>query len=159
MKILHAEEAHIPQAIELWKELIDYHSRLDDFYARREDGEINFRNYLQGCINEADCLALVAVEGDEVLGYSISTMSKHPPVLKVENFGLISDMAVKSGHRRKGMGSAMLMETLDWYASKGIDRIELHVAANNPMGNSFWTKHGFKDYEHVLYLSHKCRLR
>ncbi|OFW57369.1 MAG: hypothetical protein A2W01_06945 [Candidatus Solincola sediminis] len=155
LKVIPAEESHIPQVIELWKELMDFHRGLDGFYSRKKDGEISFRNYMEKCIMASDCLALVAIESDEVAGYSISTMSKHPPVLEIESYGLISDMAVKAEHRRQGIGSAMLMETLDWFASSGVDRIELHAAATNPIGNSFWIKHGFKDYEHILYLTHQ----
>jgi ribosomal protein S18 acetylase RimI-like enzyme len=158
LKIVRAQDANIPQITELWKELIDYHRDLDGFYSRRADGDTNFKKYLSDCIISEDCLAIAAVEDGKVLGYSISQISSHPPVLETEEFGLITDMAVKSGYRKKGIGSALLMETLDWFASKEVGRIELHVAAANPIGNSFWTKHGFKDYEHILYLSRKRHL-
>jgi ribosomal protein S18 acetylase RimI-like enzyme len=155
LEIVQARDSDTEQITELWKELIDYHRELDAFYSRRADGDKNFGKYLSDCLISEDCLAIVAVEDDKVLGYSISQISRHPPVLETEDFGLITDMAVKSGYRKKGIGSALLMETLDWFALKGVGRIELHVAAANPIGNSFWTKHGFKDYEHVLYLSRK----
>lgn len=155
MKIVQADESHVDQITELWKELVDYHRGLEGFYSRREAGEVSFMNYLSGCITSDECLALVSLEGEEVVGYAISMRTQHPPVWQIESYGLITDMAVKSGHRRKGTGSGLLLEILDWFASRGINRIELHVAAANPIGRSFWTKHGFKVYEHVLYLNYR----
>jgi GNAT superfamily N-acetyltransferase len=157
MKIVRAQEAHVPEITELWKELMDYHRQLDGFYSRREDAEDNFHMYLRDCMDASDCLAIVAVENGRALGYSVSSISSHPPVLEIEEYGLIRDMAVGSEYRGRGIGSALLMETLDWFSEKGIERIELHVAAGNPIGNSFWSKHGFKDYEHILYLNRGAR--
>jgi ribosomal protein S18 acetylase RimI-like enzyme len=158
VEVVRAHEAYIPEITELWKELIDYHRDLDGFYSRRGDGDVNFGKYVSDCILSEDCLAIAAVDNGKVVGYSISQISSHPPILETSEFGFITDMAVKAGHRRKGIGSAMLMESFDWFASKGVGRIELHVAARNAIGNSFWTKHGFKDYEHILYLNPQRRV-
>jgi len=49
----------------------------------------------------------------------------------------------------------MLKNLLAWFKKRGLDRIELRVAARNPIGYAFWKKSGFKDYLHVLYLERK----
>jgi len=49
----------------------------------------------------------------------------------------------------------MLAKIFEWFESRNMDRIELRVLAKNQIGYSFWKKHGFKDYMHVLYLNRK----
>jgi ribosomal protein S18 acetylase RimI-like enzyme len=151
MEIMQAEESQVPEITVLWKELIDFHSTIDGFYARRGDAVSNFEKYLRDCMASEDSLVLAALEDGAVVGYSISTSAKHPPVIEIQSYGLVTDMAVKSEYRARGIGSNMLYEILHWYKSRGIGRIELHVAYANPIGYSFWTKHGFKDYERVLF--------
>jgi len=46
----------------------------------------------------------------------------------------------------------MLSKMFQGFKSHGLDRIELRVSVRNKIGYSFWKKHGFKDYEHILYL-------
>jgi len=152
MRIIKAEESHIPQVIEIWKELVDLHADILPFYTRREEGPGNFEKYARLSIQADKSLMLVAVEDDRVVAYSISNVAKHPPVYLTEVYGLISDMAVRSGYRRKGIGEAMLREIEEWFASRDIHRIELHATPGNTSGYSFWKKHGFVDYEHVMYL-------
>jgi GNAT superfamily N-acetyltransferase len=152
MKIIKADESHIPQVTEIWKELVDLHADIFPFYTRSEEGPANFERYARLSIQSDNSLMLVALEGDRVVAYSVSNVAKHPPVYLTETYGLISDMAVKSGHRRKGIGGEMLAEIKKWFASLGIDRIELHATPGNTSGYSFWKKNGFVDYEHVMYL-------
>jgi ribosomal protein S18 acetylase RimI-like enzyme len=151
MKIMQAEESQVPEITELWKELIDFHGEIDGFYARRGDAASNFERYLNDCMASEDSLVLTALEEGAVAGYSISTTAKHPPVIEVQSYGLITDMAMSSKYRARGIGSRMLYEIQDWFKSRGISRIELHVAYANHIGYSFWTKHGYKDYERVLF--------
>ena len=47
----------------------------------------------------------------------------------------------------------MLVEILAWLKSKGVNRVELEVTAQNTIGYSFWKKHGFQAYMHRLYLN------
>ena len=87
-----------------------------------------------------------------MVGYSIAETGRYPPVLERQTYGLISDMAVKSGYRRRGIGEQILAEMYKWFESRNLERIELSVAAKNKIGYSFWKKNGFKDYIHRLYL-------
>ena len=152
MRIIKADESHIPQITEIWKELVDLHADILPFYTRREEGPANFVKYAKLSILSDKSLMLVAVEDDRVVAYSISNVAKHPPVYLTEVYGLISDMAVRSGHRRRGIGEAMLRVIKEWFSSQGIHRIELHATPGNTSGYSFWKKHGFVDYEHIMYL-------
>ena len=45
----------------------------------------------------------------------------------------------------------MVSEILKWFKSRNIERVELEILTKNPIGYSFWKKHGFTDYRHRLY--------
>lgn len=153
MEIVRAEHSHVPEIVELWKELMDFHKNLDSFFSRREDGHMNFEKHVNDLIESDDSLVLVALDEGHVVAFSISQISEYPPVLQLENYGHIWDMAVKSGYRGRGIGGLMLAKILEWFKSRKIRRIELRVAVKNRVGYSFWKKQGFEDYLHVLFLN------
>lgn len=152
MRVQPAEDVHVEQIVELWKELMDFHRDLDPFYTRRGDGHIRFQQYVRSLISSEKGRVLVAIEGSTVLGYCIGEIAKHPPVFLVESYGLIMDMTVRKDRRNQGIGTQLLNGLLDYFNSQQVTRVELRVAASNPVGYPFWKKHGFKDYAHDLFL-------
>ena len=131
---------------------MDYHKSLDTFFSRREEGHLNFQKYIRDLIKSNAAQVLVALDKENVVGYSISLIQFYPPVFKQRVYGLINDIAIKETYRRKGLGEQMLSKIFQWFKSHGLDRIELRVSVRNKIGYSFWKKHGFKDYMHVLFL-------
>ncbi len=121
-------------------------------FTRRENGHLNFEKYVKELIKSNQAQVLVALDKEEVVGYSISYIQFYPPVFKQRVYGLINDLAIKETHRRKGLGEQMLFKMFQWFKSHGLERIELRVSVRNKIGYSFWKKHGFKDYQHILYL-------
>ena len=114
---------------------------------------MDWEKNLRGLMKSEEALVLVAVDKDRVVGYAISlTERRYPPVFERETYGFIASMAVQSNYRRQGTGERMLGKIYEWFESRNIDRIELTVTAKNQIGYSFWRKHGFQDYTHVLYL-------
>ena len=131
---------------------MDYHKKLDSLFTRRENAHLNFEKYIKELIKSDNTQVLVALDKQDVVGYSISLIQFYPPVFKQRTYGLINDLAIKTTHRRKGLGEQMLSKMFQWFKSHGLDRIELRVSMRNKIGYSFWKKHGFKDYKHLLYL-------
>ncbi len=62
----------------------------------------------------------------------------------------IHGLTVDPGHRRRGLGSAVLAELLDWGAEQGALTVWLHVETANPGGIAFWEALGFAAH-------HTCR--
>ncbi|MBN1572378.1 MAG: GNAT family N-acetyltransferase [Deltaproteobacteria bacterium] len=153
--VVPAADSHIPEVVEIWKEFMDFHSDIDPFLERRDDGHEHFENYLRERIDSDDAAVLVALDEDRVIGYSIVFISNHPPVLKTERYGFIDSLAVRSTYRRRGVGTAILKKMHEWFDSRGIDRIQLNVLPGNEIGNSFWRKSGFRDFTHTLCMDKK----
>ncbi len=153
MEIVEAKASHVPEITEIWKEFMDFHREIDSYYARSEGGHVNFGNYVRDLIKAEGSQVLVALEQGVVVAYSISQIAKRPPVFEHQDYGFISDVAVKSNHQRKGIGERLLAKIYEWFESNRISRVELRVASKNQIGYSFWRKHGFRDFVHHLYLN------
>ncbi len=149
--IERAAEAHVAQLVELWQEFMEFHKDLDPRFPLRADVTALYENHLREQMCSADRLVLVALDGDVVVGLTTCEIAKYAPIFRREFCGFISEMAVKSGRRREGIGEGLLERAYEWFRLRGIDRVELNVAARNPVGYPFWRKHGFKDYAHRLY--------
>lgn len=155
VKIAVATDSHVPEIVEVWKEFMDFHKDVDPRFPMRKDAHLNFEKHLRELMESEDNLILVALDKNQVVGFSTSRIAKYTPVWERETYGYVDTMAVTSDYRRKGIGERMLAKILEWFESRNIDRIELSVAARNQIGYSFWRKHGFKDYTHHLYLDRR----
>lgn len=155
IEIHPAEDSHIPGIIEIWKELMDFHKDIDPLFTRTEDGHVAFADHMNKLIHSEDAQVLVALDKEAVVAYSVSEIFARPPVFQHRISGFISDLAVRSNYQRKGIGEQMLCRMFEWFKSRNICRIELRVASKNEIGYSFWKKHGFQDYMHILYLQRK----
>ena len=94
----------------------------------------------------------MALEDENIIGYIVVKEMNYPPVFLYEKFGYIEDIVVKSNYRRKGIGTHLLENALNWFRSRALKRIELNVVKENQSAYSFYVKHGFKDYKHRFLL-------
>jgi ribosomal protein S18 acetylase RimI-like enzyme len=134
----------------LWKEFIDFHQPFDMFFTRSADGHEHFAEFIHENLDNPDWLILIAEVGGEAVGYSVSVVRDYPPVFEIGRYGFVQDIAVTESHRRAGVGSMMLEDTLNWFRTRDVTRAEVHVAAANPVSQAFWRKHGFGDYVNRL---------
>ena len=57
--------------------------------------------------------------------------------------GHIVTLDVAAGHRRRGMGSALLEEAEHRLAAAGIREVEIETGTENEAGVAFWRGHGY----------------
>jgi len=152
MEIIPATDTHVPEIVEVWQEFMDFHKDIDPRFPLKQDAPLIWEKHLRDLMKSDNALVLIALEKDKVVGFSISLIDRHPPIFERETYGFIASMGVKSSYRRKEIGEEMFRKITEWFESRNIDKIELTVTARNQVGYSFWKKHGFQDYTHVLYL-------
>jgi len=150
--ISQANESHVPQIVELWKELMDFHAERDPQFAPAEDGAVHFEKYLRDLLAKAEWRVFVALDGERVVGYLMAQVAKRPPVIKHRDFGFISDLAVAASHRRRAIGQKLLRAAIAWFSERGLRRVEAHVAARNEVARGFWAAQGFEDCLHTMRL-------
>jgi len=150
--IIEAEEKHIPDITRLWKEFIQFHIDILPIWIPNEGAEDGQREEQTKPLMASDKgLVLVALDGDEVIGYSISEIKDPPRGSTRLEYGYIHHVAVTENYRRTGVGEQMFSEILKWFKSKGMDRIELDITSKNYVSSSFWGKLGFEEYVRTLY--------
>ncbi|MCX6665587.1 MAG: GNAT family N-acetyltransferase [Euryarchaeota archaeon] len=152
MNVTAARDEHIPQIVELWKDLMDLHKKFDPFFSRRADGDIRFTEFVKKSISSMDEHVVVAIEEGRMVGYCLGSIATHPPVFLVEKYGYIFDMMVDPLYRRQHVGTELVNAMILWFSSHGIQRFELNVAVKNKHGKRFWKKQGFREYMRVMYL-------
>jgi len=152
IKIIEAEEKHIPDITRLWKEFIQFHIDIEPIWIPNEGAEDGQREeQTKPLMASYKGLVLVALDGDEVIGYSISEIKDPPRGSTRTEYGYIHHMAVTEKYRRTGVGEKMFDEILKWFKSKGMDRIELDITSKNYVSRSFWGKQGFNEYMRTLF--------
>lgn len=65
--------------------------------------------------------------------------------------GIIEDCWVEPLHRRQGLARRMVLEVLEWMASRQVSRVELNVVVANAGAVAFWRGLGFEPLRYVLH--------
>jgi ribosomal protein S18 acetylase RimI-like enzyme len=153
IRIIEAEEKHIPDITRLWVEFLQFHVDIDPIWTPSEGAEDGQREEQTKPMMASDKgFVLVALDGDEVIGYAISEIKSPLRGSTRPEYGYIHHVAITERYRRSGVGEKMFNEILAWFKSKGMDRIELDITSKNYVSSSFWSKLGFEEYVRTLYL-------
>jgi GNAT superfamily N-acetyltransferase len=150
LRIIRADSTHLDQIMEVWKEFMEYHQRIDAYYATVEGGPLKFREYISERISRDDSQVLVAIDGDRLLGYCLCYVKRRPPVFTEQAVGILSDLAVREDSRGGGAGGNLVEESLSWFRAEGIRRVELRTSARNEPTIDFYRKHGFWVYDLMM---------
>ena len=96
-------------------------------YSRRD-----LRNYLR--FPGADCV--VAESDSKIIGFCIT---EHE-----DDWGYIVTMDVLGEYRRRGVGTALLLEAERRLATGGVQEVALEAAIDYVSAIAFWQKHGYR---------------
>jgi ribosomal protein S18 acetylase RimI-like enzyme len=150
--IRKAAPKDVPAILELWKELMDFHKKLNSIWTISACGHKQFAEYVIQHTNSKDSCAFVATDGKKPVGYCLIKISNYPPVLKRRQYGELTNMAVTKKYRRYGIGQKLVTKVRKWCAKRGISRIEAKYSTENPMAAGFWAKAGFRPYLKSTFL-------
>jgi GNAT superfamily N-acetyltransferase len=151
IKIIKAEEKHIPEIKKLWWEFIWFHADIEPIFTPSEDALTGFENeFLRKAMKSENSLIQVALDGERVVGYAISDIQDIPGS-KIGKCGNINHLHVAKEYRRQGIGKMMYEAILPWFHLQGINVIEIQLTAKNEVACSFWRKLGYRDLQHTWY--------
>lgn len=151
IEIIPAEESHIPAICLLWLEFLHFSADIDPYFTLREKTSEGFeREYLRPAMGSDKSLVLAAMDGDRIVGYSHAQIEDIPNLL-LSRKGTIEHVFVTRDYRRQGIGDRFYTQMLEWFRSRGIERVELQVIEKNDAAESFWRARGFQDFQRTLY--------
>jgi RimJ/RimL family protein N-acetyltransferase len=97
------------------------------------------RRYLRALKRYRHAAVLVAETPAEIVGRLSIARDPHPASWHVADVGLM----VAAGHRRRGIGRALLSSAVDWAQKAGVTKLELHVFPHNDAGIALYESFGF----------------
>lgn len=97
------------------------------------------RKYLRALRRYPHAAVFVAESPAGVVGRLSIARDSHPASWHVADLGLM----VASGHRRQGVGWAMLEQAVAWARSAGVIKLELHVFPHNEAAIALYEQFGF----------------
>ncbi len=152
IEIRPATREDLSRILELWDELMSFHSQRDPFWNRCKQAESRFADFIGKSMTEADKFVPVACVNGRVVGYAHAAIQEHPPVLVNPRYGQIMEISVTQGLRRTGIGQRLVESILEWFRSRNLSRIEVRMHSVNEISTRFWAKLGFRPYLITSYL-------
>ena len=98
------------------------------------------RRYLKALKRYSDAAVFVAEGADGIVGRLSLGRDPHPASRHVADLGLM----VAAGHRRRGIGHALLEQAVAWAAEVGVRKLELHVFPHNEGAIALYESFGFR---------------
>lgn len=117
----------------------------------RPDAEDALRDLLGQLHRDPDAAIFVYDEAGDLPGMCIVKIDYSPPIMEEVVRAEITDLGVREGERRRGIGGVLVDEALAWVAEKGVLRVEVQVATGNVEGQAFWRSRGFGSVMDVLH--------
>jgi ribosomal protein S18 acetylase RimI-like enzyme len=117
----------------------------------RADSDTALREVLSALFRDPDAQVLVYDIDGDLPGLCIVRIDRAPPILEEVERAEITDLGVREGLRRRGIGARLVCEAMRWIRASGVRRVEVQVAHGNESGQAFWRAQGFGDLMDVLH--------
>ncbi|HEY7706444.1 MAG TPA: GNAT family N-acetyltransferase [Gaiellaceae bacterium] len=98
------------------------------------------RRFLRALRRYSDAAVFVAEVPEGIVGRLSLGRDPHPASRHVADLGLM----VAATHRRRGVGSALLREAIDWARQSDVRKLELHVFPHNEAALALYESFGFR---------------
>ncbi|MBN2520685.1 MAG: GNAT family N-acetyltransferase [Bacteroidales bacterium] len=134
----------------LWKEMMNFHVKYDDYFKMNNLALNKYHEYLTKNLKDKKKIVFVSIINNIIVGYISASILDYPPIYLFKKYIMVGEICVSKETRRKGIGEQLLMELYKYAKSKNIKRIECQVAVNNPVSQNFWKKNGFRPYIHTM---------
>lgn len=153
IKIRRFEEKDVVQAVDLCNEIREHHRKILNGYFAPINRDFE-KNALLSTIGSDNAFAVVAVDGDKVVGLLIAN-KKNAPYLENPIICNIGTLGVIQEYRKQGIGKMLMNEFLTFCKENGIQEIKLGVFNDNKIAYKFYEDYGFKPQEQEMSLKFK----
>lgn len=127
----------------LWEAMVEETRRQSPGLEIAPDSGGYFLQFAGVGLVAGSCGVFLAEQGDRILGFVMGQVVKAEPPFRPESYGYIIALYVAPEYRVKGLGRALMGSMSQWFAGKSLQRMELHVYAQNRDALRFWEAIGF----------------
>jgi len=134
----------------LWIALMEHHAARDSVFALRPDAEAEVRRWIGAMLRDPNAAIFVCDGATGLTGFCAVRIDRAPEIVVEVDRAEITDLLVRDGERRRGLGRALVERALRWVVEQGVERCEVRVATRNVEGQGFWRSLDFGDWLDVL---------
>jgi GNAT superfamily N-acetyltransferase len=112
--------------------------------------------YFYDAISQEKFLALVAKDGEKIVGYLIGVIyEKVPTHIKAEKLAELENMFVLEDYRSHGIGKMLITKLKDWCKENDVEILKVGTLFKNTKAINFYKENGFEEDEIVLQMKLK----
>lgn len=152
MVIRSCEVKDLYSLIEMWGKLSDHHKNLVGYMSPSFRYREIMNRYFREDLANSSVQILVAIEGEEVVGFIRGELKANSRLFDGGMYGYISDIYVEEDFRGLDIADELLRETVYWFKGSGIDIIRLNVNPENYRAIGFYEKFGFEEVNKTFAL-------
>ncbi len=139
----------------LWRELVDrirVPENIVPIVAHEQSWPMRRKEYAE-LLSGGDSFGLVALRGDEPIGYAVVRVEDGPdPVWATgRRYVELTSLSVAAAERGRGVGTQLLAEAERRLARLGVEGLVIGVDAVNGEALRFYERRGFRVGYHLLY--------
>jgi ribosomal protein S18 acetylase RimI-like enzyme len=150
LTIRKAKRSDVPALLLLWRELFDHHTsfghtdrKLSPLLQRGRETARRFAAWAGKNIGSKKGVVYLAEVDGRPAGYVLAFIKPNPFNLRIKKLGYIDQLVVKKELRGQGISSALNRMAIEWFRSKRIRHLSLHVLEPNRVAQSIYRKWGF----------------
>lgn len=138
-------EADLPEVGVLAGQLVRMHYAFDRLrFLSPENPEQGYRRWFASQLGRDEVILLVAADGEGIAGYVYAMLEPRNYNALLDRCVMLHDILVAERGRRRGIGEALLRETLRRAAEKGAPRVVLFTATQNESAQRLFKRCGFR---------------
>ena len=140
-----ASKEIVKRIVDIWEEVIDWHSKFDEDFELDKEGRSNFAFMISKAIHDPSQVVYIAHINEEIVGFLFGYVKTHSGFFRKRTIAHVSDIAIDPSFRGSGVGTA-LMERFEKEFAKAneAEELSLYVHSQNEKGVNFYKKLGFK---------------
>ncbi|NLI16597.1 MAG: GNAT family N-acetyltransferase [candidate division Zixibacteria bacterium] len=127
----------------MWLKFMQYNAMFDSSFEVKPKVTARFAREIQDRLEDSNYRIAVAEIDNGLVGYCFSYVSRKPYFFRLGKFGFIGDLFVEETYRRRGIGRMLVNDAHAFFERRGIEQVELLVAAKNIDTIKFWEKLGY----------------
>lgn len=137
-----ARRSDMPGMLLLWQEMMQRHTDYDSSFELADDAADRWQSAVRDMLGRHDSFVFVLCDAAGLQGFCTGWVAYNPPIYETRSVGLISELTVRQGRRRQGIGSALVQAARAWFAARELPEFQLSTAVNNDAAQAFWRRLG-----------------
>ena len=126
--------------------LVEEHYDFDPrrFLAARPGTPEGYASFMSTQLEDPDKAVLVADDSGDVIGYAYAAVEGYDYMALRGPAGVLHDIIVAPEHCGRGVGRLLLDATLEFFRSRGVQRVVLQTAERNEAAQRLFASMGFR---------------